>query len=56
MQNIYSPSRFYLNILNDNYWNVDKILNVYNEEFNIHEFIQIYDVSSFLADFNEIFF
>ena len=36
---------------NDDFWNFDETLNVI-KKINIFAFIQIYDFSSFLADFN----
>ena len=51
MQKIFLPSRFYLTFPGDDSWNFDKILIV--KTMNIYAFIQICDLSSFLADFKK---
>ena len=51
MQNIYSPNRFGLTLPHNNSSSFDKNSNIIRK-INIYAFIQIYDFSSFLADFH----
>ena len=53
MQNLSSPNRFYLTLPLYEFWSFNKMLNI--KKIDIYTFLQIYDFSSFWADFNYLF-
>ena len=54
MQDIYLPNRFYVTFPHGNSSSFDKMLNIIKND--IYAFIQVYNFSSFLPEFNELFF
>ena len=53
MQDIYLPNRFYVTFPHGNFSSFDKMLNIIKND--IYAFIQVYNFSSFLPEFNELF-